>query len=86
LNIEQQKKELYQRTYNLERESLDALELQKELKGDFEYNAETNTNGLPKDDVKRIMKAAKESAKANDLKGKAKELLEIDSLIGEMEA
>lgn len=81
----EQKKDLFRRTYNLEQEVIQAQELQKELKNDFSYDKEFNVQGLPKKDVAKIMKAAKSKAQQNNLKEKADELLEIDSLIGELE-
>ena len=84
LNLEKAKS-LFTRTYNLEQDALTAKELQKELKGEFTYDKEFNTNGLPKEDVKKIMKAAQAKAKQAALKEKAEELLEIDELISELE-
>lgn len=81
----QQRKDLFTRTYNLEQEALTAKELQKELKGEFTYDKEFNTNGLPKDEVNKIMKAAQAKAKQAALKERAEELLEIDELITELE-
>lgn len=79
------KKNLFQRTYNLEQEVIQAKELQKELKGEFTYDSEFNTNGLNKDVVKKVMQAAVAKAKQNNLKEKAEELIEIDQLIEELE-
>lgn len=76
-------KDLFTRTFNLEREVLDAQELQKELKSDFTFDADLNTGGLPKDVVAKTMKAAKSYAKQVDLKEKAAELTELDSIIEE---
>lgn len=79
-------KELFLRTYNLEQEIIQAKELQKELKGEFTFDKEFNTNGLHKDVVKKVIKAAQSKAKQDKLKEKAEELLEIDALIEELEA
>lgn len=79
------KKNLFQRTYNLEQEVIQAKELQKELKTEFSYDKEFNTNGLDKKVVQKIMKAAIAKAGQNNLKEKAEELIEIDKLIEELE-
>ena len=78
------KKELFQRAYNLETEVLDAQELLKELKGEYTYNEEFNPKGLHKDDVAAVMKAAKAYSKQVALKEKAEELIAIDALIQEL--
>lgn len=79
------KKNLFQRTYNLEQEVIQAKELQKELKTEFSYDKEFNTNGIDKKVVQKIMKAAIAKAGQNNLKEKAEELIEIDKLIEELE-
>lgn len=84
-SIQEQKKNLFARTYNLEQEVIEAKELQKELKAEFQYDKDVNTNGLPKDVVKKVMKAAVAKAKQNNLKEKAEELQELDSIIEELE-
>lgn len=84
-SIQEQRKQLFIKTYNLEQEVLTAKELQKELRGEYTYDKEFNINGLLKDDVKKIMKAACAKAKQDDLKGKASELQELDELITELE-
>lgn len=73
-------KELFQRYYNLEREVLDAKEFQKELKTEYRQS-EDNPNGLDKDEVNKIIKAAVSHAKNDNLKEKMGELQEIDSLV-----
>ena len=78
-----EKKELFQRAYNLETEVLDAQEFLKELKGEYTYDEEYNPKGLPKDDVVNILRAAKAHAKQNNLKEKIEELQAIDTLIEE---
>lgn len=82
---QEMKIDLFKRTYNLEQEVIQAKELQKELKNEFEYHKEFNTNGLDKEDVKKIMRAAKAKASQDDLKAKSEELLEIDALIEEFD-
>lgn len=84
-SAQEQRKELFTRTYNLEQEVVQAKELQKELKGEYTYHRELNTNGLDKDEVKRVMKAAQAKAKQDNLKEKAEELLAVDALIEELE-
>lgn len=79
-----EKKELFERAFNLETEVLEAQELLKELKAEATYNEDSNPKGLHKDDVADILRAAKAHAKQNDLKEKAEELLAVDALIGEL--
>lgn len=79
------KKELFRRAYNLEQEIVQAQELLKDLKGEFSYDKEFCTDGLPKKEVSKILKAAKSKAKQDNLKEKAEELLEIDALVEELE-
>lgn len=85
MNITEKAKTLFQRSYNLNQEIILLQESLKDIKNEFEYHKEFNTNGLPKEDVKRIMKASAAKAKSDDLKGKSAELLEIDQLISELE-
>ena len=47
-SVQDMKRDLFNRTYNLEQEVVQAKELQKELKGEFEYHKEMNTSGLEK--------------------------------------
>ena len=82
-SLQEQKVELFKRTYNLEQEVIQAKELQKDLKDEFTYHKEFCVDGLKKEDVAKIMKAARAKVKQDDLKQKAEELLEIDSLIDE---
>ena len=84
-SVQEQRKELFARTYNLEQEIVQAKELQKELKGEFTYHHELNTTGLEKEEVARVMKAAQAKAKQDNLKEKAEELLAVDALIEELE-
>lgn len=69
-----EKQNLFDRTYQLEQEILTLQEDLKELRGEFVYHKEYNTDGFPKQDVQDIMKAARAKAKADDLKGKVEEL------------
>lgn len=77
--------ELFRRAYNLEREVLDAKELQKELKAEFMYDKELNTGGLEKKYTAKVIKAAKAKAKNDNLKQKAADLEELESIIEELE-
>ena len=79
------RKELFRRAYNLEQEIVQAQELLKDLKAEFAYDKEFNSDGLPKKDVAKVLKAAKAKAAQNNLKEKAEELLEVDALIEELE-
>lgn len=85
ISEKEMKQNLFRRTYNLEQEVVQAKELQKELKGEFTYDKETNVNGLDKKLVAKIMKAAQSKAKQDNLKEKAEQLIEIDALIDELE-
>lgn len=69
--------ELFQRAYNLESEINMLMEDLKELKLEFTYDADTNSSGLGKDEVKKIMRAAKAKVKMDNLREKADELNEI---------
>lgn len=69
--------ELFQRTYNLESEINMLMEDLRELRSEFTYHAEHNASGLDKDEVKKIMKAAKAKVKMDNLREKADELNEI---------
>ena len=69
--------ELFQRTYNLESEINMLMEDLKEVKSEFSYDKDMNTSGLHKDEVKKIMKAAKSKVKMDNLREKADELNEI---------
>ena len=84
-SVQDMKRDLFNRTYNLEQEIVQAKELQKELKGEFEYHKEMNTSGLEKDVVKKVMKAAVAKAKQDQLEQKANDLLELNELISELE-
>lgn len=76
-------RELFKRFYNLEREVLDAKELQKELKEEFTAS-EYNSGGLESKYVGKIIKAAKAQAKQDDLKTKVKDPQELDQIISEL--
>lgn len=69
--------ELFQRTYNLESEINMLMEDLKEVKSEFTFDKDMNTSGLSKDEVKKIMKAAKSKVKMDNLREKADELNEI---------
>lgn len=75
-------KELFERAFSLEVEILDSQELLKELKKDFTYD-DDNPEGLDKDEVARITKAAKVHAKQVNLKEKIEEMQEIDRTVEE---
>lgn len=75
-----EKQALYDRTYQLEQEILVLQEDLKELKGEFVYHKEYNTDGFDKEEVAKIQKAAKAKAKSDDLKAKADELNEIQQI------
>jgi len=49
----------------------------EELRSEFTYHAEHNAGGRDKDEVKKIMKAAKSKVKMDNLREKADELNEI---------
>lgn len=84
-SVQDMKRDLFNRTYNLEQEIVQAKELQKELKGEFEYHKELNTSGLEKEIVKKVMKAAVAKAKQDQLEQKANDLLELNEIISELE-
>jgi len=75
-----EKQALFDRTYQLEQEILTLQEDLKELRGEYVYEKEYNTDGFPKEDVQKIMKAAKAKVKQDDLKAKAEELNEIQQI------
>ena len=85
VSVQDMKRDLFNRTYNLEQEVVQAKELQKELKGEFEYHKEMNTSGLEKEIVKKVMKAAVAKAKQDQLEQKANDLLELNEIISELE-
>ena len=69
--------DLFKRAYNLESEINMLKEDLKEIKSEFTYHAELNTSGLDKDEVKKIMRAAKAKVAMDNLRDKADELNEI---------
>lgn len=75
-----EKQELYNRTYQLEQEILTLQEDLKELKGEYTYEKEYNTDGYPKADVADIMKAAKAKVKQDDLMAKADEFNKLQEI------
>jgi len=76
-------KQLFDRAIIVEREILALQEDLKELKSEFTYHQEHNTQGLDKDEVVKVMKAAKAAAKQDDLEAKIEELTYINAFIGE---
>ena len=76
-------KNLFDRAINVEREILALQEDLKELKSEFTYHQDHNTQGLDKDEVAKVMKAAKAAAKEDDLEAKIEELTYINAFIGE---
>lgn len=76
-------KELFDRAINVEREILALQEDLKELKSEFTYHQDHNTQGLDKEEVVKVMKAAKAAAKQDDLEAKIEELTFINTFIGE---
>lgn len=83
-SVTEQRKELFQRIFNLECEVLDAQELQKEVRSEYTYCRDSNVNGLDKEEVAKIIKASKAHAKQVNMKEKADELMELDSLVSEL--
>lgn len=75
-----EKQALYDRAYQLEQEILVLQEDLKELKGEFVYHKEYNTDGFDKEEVSDIMKAAKAKVKSDDLKGKAEEFTKLQEI------
>lgn len=75
-----ERQSLFDRTYQLEQEILVLQEDLKELRGEFVYHKEYNTDGFDKEEVAKIQKAAKAKAKSDDLKAKADELNEIQQI------
>lgn len=75
-----EKKNLFNRAYQLEQEILTLTEDLKELKGEFVFHKEYNTSGFDKKEVEKILKAAKAKAKQDDLTAKAEELNEIQQI------
>lgn len=75
--MSQKAEELFKRAYNLESEINMLKEDLKEIKSGFTYHAELNTSGLDKDEVKKIMRAAKAKVAMDNLRDKADELNEI---------
>lgn len=76
-------KELFDRALNVEREILMLQTDLKELKSDFTYHEDNNPQGLEKEEVGKVMKAAKAAAKQDDLESKIIELQYINTFIGE---
>lgn len=75
-----EKQNLYSRAYQLAQEIITLQEDLKELVTEFAYDKEYNTEGFDKKEVKKIIKAAVAKAKEDDLKTKADELNELQSI------
>lgn len=75
-----ERQSLFDRSYQLEQEILVLQEDLKELRGEFVYHKEYNTDGFDKEEVAKIMKAAKAKVKQDDLLAKAEELNEIQQI------
>lgn len=75
-----EKQALFDRTYQLEQEVLTLQEDLKELKCEYTYEKEYNTDGYPKADVVDIMKAAKAKVKQDDLVAKADEFNKLQEI------
>jgi len=75
-----ERQSLYDRAYQLEQEILTLNEDLKELKGEYTYEKEYNTDGFPKADVADIMKAAKAKVREDDLKAKAEEFNKLQEI------
>ena len=76
-------KQLFDRAINVERDILALQEDLKQLKGEFTYHQDHNTQGLDKEEVVKVMKAAKAAAKQDDIEAKIEELTFINTVIGE---
>lgn len=76
-------KQLFDRAINVERDILALQQDLKELKSEFTYHQDHNTQGLDKEEVGKVMKAAKAAAKEDDLDAKIEELQYINTFIGE---
>lgn len=76
-------KNLFDRAITIERDILALQEDLKELKSEFTYHQDHNTQGLDKEEVGKVMKAAKAAAKQDDLEAKIEELTFINIFIGE---
>lgn len=76
-------KNLFDRAITVERDILALQEDLKELKSEFTYHQDHNTQGLDKEEVGKVMKAAKAAAKQDDLEAKIEELTFINTFIGE---
>jgi len=74
-------KNLFDRAITVERDILALQEDLKELKGEFTYHQDHNTQGIDKDEVTKVMKAAKAAAKEDDLEAKIEELTFISEFI-----
>ncbi len=74
------KKNLFERAYQLAQEAIMNKEDTKELVGEFSYHKDDNPQGYDKKEVKNIVKAAHAKAKSENLKQKIEELEEIEEI------
>lgn len=79
-NTKKDAKVLFNRGYQLEQELITLKEDLKELADEFTYHKEFCTNGLPKTEVKKILRAARAKANQDNLKEKIEELEEIEEI------
>lgn len=80
MNNTKEKKDLYERTYQLEQEVLTLTEDLKELRGEYVFHKEYNTSGYDKEEVVAIMKAAKAKVKQDNLAEKVEELNKLQQI------
>lgn len=76
-----EKQSLFDRAYQLAQEAILNKEDTKELAGEFTYDAEYNSDGFDKQEVKDIIKAAQAKAKQDDLTAKAEEFTKLQELL-----
>lgn len=76
-----EKKNLFDRAYQLEKEILVLKEDLAELKGEFTFDKEYNTDAFPKAEVKEVMDAAKAKATQDDLKAKADKFTKLQEVM-----
>ena len=75
-----ERQSIFDRSYQLEQEIFTLQEDLKELKGEYTYHKEYCVDGFDKEEVAKIMKAAKAKVKQDDLLAKAEELNEIQQI------
>ena len=76
-----EKQSLFDRAYQLEKEILVLKEDLVELKGEFTFDKEYNTDAFPKAEVKEVMDAAKAKATQDDLKAKADKFTKLQEVM-----